>query len=544
MQPLSKTEKPPKDPANTNTASPLAAASVSQTSQTTQPLQTSQVSAPSQAPQTSQLTSPNSLTTQSSPQLTSQTSLSFSREPKDAPQKELSNEASNEASDSDKSLSTSKSAPESAGLAENQADHDDAKEKKLEKHFFCRICKQGFTRKHNMVSHELIHLSNKPHVCSVCDATFRRIHDLRRHEKLHLGEKPFHCQHCNRGFARTDALTRHINSSNACSGKAKADKEEDKPNIESRSSVPVRPVGSVSSSADSVFSSQVPVESHELSSPNVVSGSSSDESRGSLGKRVAYDLRWGAMRLRPPLGPNVQSAGNSDTSALSGNMQNPAISLRGIMNLNPTPVEQPKVSTEHHHHHVYHHHHHDGSVTTQDSLGLSRSSGSSESGKRLELKRHNEYFPTDVRHRKNPEQPTSGQNFLQQSRHPQMKFPQHQLPHQPPPQYNMQGPTVGRPVQGQYQMPTQIMDGQVWFQQESDGSVRVFSQKNIPESQSNQQGYVPMSTYQELVHYTHSLQNSLSTMEGRISALENEGQRRESQTEQDAAGTASSKQQH
>lgn len=85
------------------------------------------------------------------------------------------------------------------------------------KRFFCRICNQGFSRKHNMVSHELIHLSTKPHVCRLCNATFRRIHDLRRHEKLHLGEKPFHCPYCRRGFARTDALTRHSNSMNACS---------------------------------------------------------------------------------------------------------------------------------------------------------------------------------------------------------------------------------------------------------------------------------------------------------------------------------------
>lgn len=88
-----------------------------------------------------------------------------------------------------------------------------------EKRFFCRICNQGFSRKHNMVSHELIHLSNRPHVCPVCDATFRRIHDLRRHEKLHLGEKPFHCPYCHRGFARTDALTRHSNSANGCSSR-------------------------------------------------------------------------------------------------------------------------------------------------------------------------------------------------------------------------------------------------------------------------------------------------------------------------------------
>ncbi|EMG46105.1 hypothetical protein G210_3662 [Candida maltosa Xu316] len=91
---------------------------------------------------------------------------------------------------------------------------------KLVKKYFCRICQQGFTRKHNMVSHELIHSSLKPHVCSECNLRFRRIHDLKRHEKLHTGEKPYVCSKCSRRFARPDALTRHQNSANACSGVA------------------------------------------------------------------------------------------------------------------------------------------------------------------------------------------------------------------------------------------------------------------------------------------------------------------------------------
>lgn len=88
----------------------------------------------------------------------------------------------------------------------------------LQQSFFCKICNQGFTRKHNMVSHELIHTSLKLHRCTLCDTTFRRIHDLRRHEKLHTGEKPFECDRCHRPFARSDALARHLNSPNACTG--------------------------------------------------------------------------------------------------------------------------------------------------------------------------------------------------------------------------------------------------------------------------------------------------------------------------------------
>lgn len=87
---------------------------------------------------------------------------------------------------------------------------------KLPKRFFCKTCKQGFTRKHNMVSHELIHSSLKPHICLVCNLKFRRIHDLKRHEKLHTGEKPYFCERCSRRFARPDALTRHQHSANGC----------------------------------------------------------------------------------------------------------------------------------------------------------------------------------------------------------------------------------------------------------------------------------------------------------------------------------------
>lgn len=116
------------------------------------------------------------------------------------------------------SINLNSNTTESTKLIRNS---NDRKKSPLPKQYFCKICGQGFTRKHNMISHELIHSSLKPHVCQTCSLKFRRVHDLRRHEKVHTGEKPNVCQKCFKGFARTDALVKHQNSANACLGNKK-----------------------------------------------------------------------------------------------------------------------------------------------------------------------------------------------------------------------------------------------------------------------------------------------------------------------------------
>lgn len=132
----------------------------------------------------------------------------------------LSCPPSNESKTSTKSKETNKL---NTNTSKSKVDKNTAKNtnangtKKILKKYFCSTCGQGFTRKHNMVSHELIHSSMKPHICTVCNSKFRRIHDLKRHEKLHTGEKPYICDRCFRSFARPDALTRHKNSQDACS---------------------------------------------------------------------------------------------------------------------------------------------------------------------------------------------------------------------------------------------------------------------------------------------------------------------------------------
>lgn len=158
--------------------------------------------------------------------------------------------------------------------------------KKLAKRFFCKTCNQAFTRKHNMVSHELIHTSLKPHICSVCNTKFRRIHDLKRHEKLHTGAKPYHCDKCGRSFARPDALTRHQSSPNACLG--------NKPNPRNNN-----PNNNADSAGNNQVVSTSPPEEQKGSIPGSTDITSNDSSN--------YHKSHGSLAttLTQPLSPHI-----------------------------------------------------------------------------------------------------------------------------------------------------------------------------------------------------------------------------------------------
>lgn len=86
-----------------------------------------------------------------------------------------------------------------------------------EKKFECTQCHKRFTRKQNLISHEMIHKDMRPYICPKCNRAFRRKHDMRRHEKLHMHKKPFACSKCGRSFSRADALLRHEKSRSGCS---------------------------------------------------------------------------------------------------------------------------------------------------------------------------------------------------------------------------------------------------------------------------------------------------------------------------------------
>lgn len=85
----------------------------------------------------------------------------------------------------------------------------------------CPYCSTMFTRHHNLKSHLLTHIREKPYYCDVCDSRFRRLYDLKNHLKLHRGERPHTCPKCHRSFARGDALARHSRYAGACVGREK-----------------------------------------------------------------------------------------------------------------------------------------------------------------------------------------------------------------------------------------------------------------------------------------------------------------------------------
>ena len=46
--------------------------------------------------------------------------------------------------------------------------------------------------------------------CQQCGKLFSRKHDLLRHEVVHTGAKAFECKHCDKGFTRKETLTQHV----------------------------------------------------------------------------------------------------------------------------------------------------------------------------------------------------------------------------------------------------------------------------------------------------------------------------------------------
>ncbi|KAJ1888577.1 hypothetical protein LPJ81_006289 [Coemansia sp. IMI 209127] len=80
-----------------------------------------------------------------------------------------------------------------------------------------------------MRTHRMTHnpdsVDARPHSCEHCPRTFTRKHDLVRHQVMHDSTGAFKCTVCSRAFARLDVLERHVR--NKTGDQLKASKESD-----------------------------------------------------------------------------------------------------------------------------------------------------------------------------------------------------------------------------------------------------------------------------------------------------------------------------
>jgi len=78
-----------------------------------------------------------------------------------------------------------------------------------EKPFYCKICRQKFTKKSSCDRHERAHTGEKPFFCNICHEKFTQRSDCKRHERTHTGEKPFSCKICHERFREKGSCNRH-----------------------------------------------------------------------------------------------------------------------------------------------------------------------------------------------------------------------------------------------------------------------------------------------------------------------------------------------
>lgn len=421
------------------------------------------------------------------------------------------------------------------------------------KRFFCSWCNQGFTRKHNMVSHELIHLSLKPHICPVCSSLFRRIHDLKRHEKLHTGEKPFHCDRCNRGFARPDALTRHLNSPNACSGKPKDDETQPttkKPAAETErsegDSVPATPTDSLAKTGSSTITTEATSEGalggDATEKPPaglrflVIAADTSSDSLGGISdiiNKKNYDVhRWRAYQRQQK---SYKQSNNFQYNQPSGSNSGFFDPEQGTSHDNARmlaqnrmmehPISNPPYQGQHHHHHHYHHHHHnEENRSGMVSWSISSDREVHQDGQFI---KHDKYYPRDIRGSRKE----SGRSFgresgrKESSRNEKMRndimrndaMRTMPLTRRPPAEKGFD--TSDKHGSNMYQSYSEVPT--------ESTQRRQYSEPNWPVPGGQDPGFVSMERYTNLVNYTNDLHASLSKMNDRITFLENAEHKRE-----------------
>ncbi|KAK7054195.1 Sex-determining transformer protein 1 [Favolaschia claudopus] len=84
----------------------------------------------------------------------------------------------------------------------------------------CSQCPKTFTRKGDLVRHNLLHQGHRPHTCTKCGKSFAQYSGYRTHLNVHSGEKPFRCgiASCKATFADPSSRSRHRKETHELSG--------------------------------------------------------------------------------------------------------------------------------------------------------------------------------------------------------------------------------------------------------------------------------------------------------------------------------------
>ncbi|XP_037700394.1 zinc finger protein 239-like [Choloepus didactylus] len=78
-----------------------------------------------------------------------------------------------------------------------------------EKPYKCDECGKAFIVKSSLILHYRVHTLDRPYECDQCGKTFNWSSDLSKHQRIHTGEKPYECSVCNKAFNQTSDLIKH-----------------------------------------------------------------------------------------------------------------------------------------------------------------------------------------------------------------------------------------------------------------------------------------------------------------------------------------------
>ncbi|XP_030394730.1 zinc finger protein 570-like [Gopherus evgoodei] len=73
----------------------------------------------------------------------------------------------------------------------------------------CIGCGKSFCLRSNLITHQKLHMGEKPYKCTECGKSFLQNSKLSQHQGIHMGEKPCKSLECRKGFTLSSTLIRH-----------------------------------------------------------------------------------------------------------------------------------------------------------------------------------------------------------------------------------------------------------------------------------------------------------------------------------------------